>query len=119
MYSLMSFHASVNDIERYKYAQALREDRTLKTRKKSLLKDMMELDPEYVKRLSSIGIVSSEEMLEPGKTSMLRSELSKKSGVLIENIVEMAKLSDIARIGMYGRNSLACSIMRVYVLPRC
>jgi len=62
------------------------------------LKDFRGISPEHVKKLSDLGIRNVKQMLEAGRTSGKRKELSAKTGVPAEAILELVKLSDLARI---------------------
>jgi len=62
------------------------------------LKDFRGVSSEHVKKLANIGIRNMKEMLEAGRTSDRRKELSAKTGVPVEAILELVKLSDLARI---------------------
>jgi hypothetical protein len=71
------------------------------------LKDFKSINPEHVKALAALGINNVNQMIKAGKTHENRKELSKKSGVPIEFILELVKLSDLSRIpgvkGIRGR----------------
>lgn len=54
---------------------------------------------ETVDKLSSQGIENVLQMLDAGRTHDMRHQLSKKTGVPIEDILELVKLSDLSRIG--------------------
>ena len=54
--------------------------------------------PENVKKLAAVGIADVEGILEAGRTKEEREELSRKSGVLLDEIVELVKLADLTRI---------------------
>ena len=62
------------------------------------LKEFRGVNPEHVKKLANNGIRNVKQMLEAGRTSDRRKELSAKTGVPIEAILELVKLSDLARI---------------------
>jgi hypothetical protein len=62
------------------------------------LKDFRGVNPEHVKKLADIGIRNVKEMLEAGRTRDTRKELSAKTEVPVEAILELVKLSDLARI---------------------
>jgi hypothetical protein len=62
------------------------------------LKEFRGVNPEHVKKLANIGIRNVKQMLEAGRTREKRKELSAKSGVPAEAILEFVKLSDLARI---------------------
>ena len=62
------------------------------------LKDFRGISPEHVKKLADVGIRNVKQMLEAGRTSDRRKELSAKTGVPAEAILELVKLSDLARL---------------------
>jgi predicted flap endonuclease-1-like 5' DNA nuclease len=62
------------------------------------LKDFRGVSPEHVKKLADIGIRNVKQMLEAGRTRDKRRELSVKTGVPAEAVLEFVKLSDLARI---------------------
>ncbi|MFX0152629.1 MAG: DUF4332 domain-containing protein [Candidatus Hodarchaeota archaeon] len=58
-----------------------------------------DINKEYVKMLRSIGIRTAKEMLEQGRTPTERTKLATQSGVPLDYILELVKLSNLARIG--------------------
>ncbi len=62
------------------------------------LKRFRGVDPEYLKKLATAGIRNVEQMLEAGRTRNGRQQLSAKTGVPLDSILELLKLSDLARI---------------------
>ncbi|KPK89174.1 MAG: hypothetical protein AMJ88_17940 [Anaerolineae bacterium SM23_ 63] len=62
------------------------------------LKKFVGVNPEHIEKLLAIGIKDVQEMLQAGRTKIDREALSKKSGVPLDGIVELVKLSDLARI---------------------
>jgi replicative superfamily II helicase len=63
-----------------------------------LLKEFRGVSPEHVRKLADIGIRNVKQMLEAGRTRDKRKELSTKTKVPAEAILELVKLSDLARI---------------------
>ena len=66
--------------------------------KKTKLKDFLGVDLQHVQALKVEGIVTAEQMLDAGKTREGREELTKKTGVPHDSILELVKLSNLARI---------------------
>jgi len=67
------------------------------------LKEFRGVDPEYVRKLETIGIRNVKEMLDAGRTHTGRKDLSAKAGVPSDAVLELVKLSDLARIqGLKG-----------------
>ncbi len=57
------------------------------------------VNADHVKRLSQAGIENVDQMLDVAKTSIERKLLSEKTGVPLNAIVELVKLSDLSRMG--------------------
>jgi hypothetical protein len=67
------------------------------------LKDFMGVSSEHINRLASKGITDTGQMLLAGCTVSDQEELATKTGVPLNSILELVKLSDLARIpGMKG-----------------
>jgi hypothetical protein len=77
-------------------ASKLRELRI--KRKSFLLRNFRYVNPNYVKKLASVGIKNVEQMLEEGYSKKGRQEISKKTDIPLDSILEFVKLSDLARI---------------------
>ena len=63
------------------------------------LKDFVGVNQSYIKKLAKEGIKTAKEMLSAGVNKQKRSELSRNTGIPLEDIIELVKLSDQARIG--------------------
>jgi len=63
------------------------------------LKDFVGVKQSYTKKLAKEGIKTAKEMLYAGLTKQKRRELSRNTGIPIEDVLELVKLSDQARIG--------------------
>jgi hypothetical protein len=63
-----------------------------------LLKDFRDISPECVEKLAAAGIRDVRQMVEAGQTEKGRAALSEKTGLTGEVILEVVKLSDLARI---------------------
>ena len=74
----------------------LRQDRIKRT--PFPLKNFVEVDPKHIERLATMGIRSADEILEAGCTPEGRRRLAEESGVPPESVLEVVKLSDLARI---------------------
>lgn len=77
-------------------AGVLREERI--TRTPFALKEFRGVNPEYVEKLAAVGIRNVRQMLEAGRTQRGRQELSARSGIPLDAVLEFVKLSDLARI---------------------
>jgi hypothetical protein len=63
------------------------------------LKDFAGVKQNDIKKLAKEGIKTAKEMLYAGLDKQKRRELSRKTGIALEDILELVKLSDQARIG--------------------
>jgi hypothetical protein len=77
-------------------ASLLREQRI--RRSPFLLKGFRGVDPGYAARLDAVGVKTVKQMLRAGRTHACRQELADATGVPLAAIVELVKLSDLARI---------------------
>ena len=77
----------------------LREQRIASNRKPFKLKKFRSIDKRQIMLLEKEGIIDVNQMLERGKNPNDRKELSKKTGVPLESILEYVKLSDLSRLG--------------------
>ncbi|UCH32431.1 MAG: DUF4332 domain-containing protein [Candidatus Bathyarchaeota archaeon] len=71
--------------------------------RKSKLKDFLGVNPKHVQALKAEGIITAEQMLKAGKTRADREKLSVKSGVPLDSILELVKLSNLSRIIGLGK----------------
>ena len=62
------------------------------------LKDFRGINPEAIGKLEALRIKSAEQMLVAGQTRKLRSALAKQTGVSEPILLELVKLSDLARL---------------------
>lgn len=62
------------------------------------LRDFLGINQAYVKKLAAIGIRNVKDMLAAGQTHKARQELAARTGIPAEAILELLKLSDLARI---------------------
>jgi predicted flap endonuclease-1-like 5' DNA nuclease len=62
------------------------------------LRDFLKIDSAHIAKLEALGIRNSNQILTAGKTPKKREELSTKTGVPAEAILELVKLSDLTRI---------------------
>ena len=77
-------------------AGALREQRIL--RKPFRLRDFRGVDAKTAETLAEIGIRDVQQMLDAGSTRQSRTSLAAKTGIPEDVILELVKLSDLARI---------------------
>ena len=62
------------------------------------LKDFRGVRTEFVEKLATKGIRTAKQMLDAGKTKTERDMLAREAGVPVEYILELVKLSNLARI---------------------
>ncbi|MBX3056393.1 MAG: DUF4332 domain-containing protein [Anaerolineae bacterium] len=62
------------------------------------LKEFRGVNPEYIARLAALGIKTSDQMLAAGRTGPQRAALANESGIPEPTILELVKLSDLARL---------------------
>jgi len=63
------------------------------------LKDFVGVKRSYINKLAKKGITTAKEMLYAGLNKQKRRELSQNTGIPLEDVLELVKLSDQARIG--------------------
>lgn len=62
------------------------------------LGEFRDIKPEYVEKLAALGIRNVRQMLEAGRTKLGRATLSEEAGLPGDVVLELVKLSDLARI---------------------
>jgi hypothetical protein len=62
------------------------------------LKDFRGINPEVIEKLEALRIKSAEKMLAAGQTKKLRSALARQTGISEPILLELVKLSDLARL---------------------
>lgn len=78
------------------FAAMLREERIVRT--PFSLGDFRGINPGHVEALALLGISNVQQMLEAGRTPAQRDQIARQSGVPLESIQELVRLSDLARI---------------------
>ena len=63
------------------------------------IRDFLGINKEDANKLAKLGIRTAQQMIENGKTVKLRKQLSEESGIPEVTILEIVKLSNLARIG--------------------
>ena len=79
-------------------ASNLRRQRISSTKKSFSLSSFRGVNLQHTAKLAATGIRSAEQMLEYGSTRIRRQELSSKTGIPADAILEFVKLSDLSRI---------------------
>jgi site-specific recombinase XerD len=62
------------------------------------LKNIPGIATEHIEKLAALGITDVEGVLETGRTKAAREELSRRSGVPLDAVLELVKLADLMRI---------------------
>jgi hypothetical protein len=92
------YYQSIGNREMVAVAFSIREQGTAKDRKAFALGEFRGVDQDHVAKLKANGIADVHQMLEAGSTPQAREELATKTGVPLDAITELVKLSDLARI---------------------
>jgi hypothetical protein len=71
---------------------------TTKKRNPFKLREFRGVNPVHVEKLAAVGIKTAEQMLAAGQTAEKRAALAQDTGVPEEAILELVKLSDLARL---------------------
>ncbi len=79
-------------------ASRLREQRILKTRTSTALKEFPGLNPEYLRALADFGIRNTEQMRKHASSPSQREKLAREVDVPLKTIVEIVKLSNLSRL---------------------
>jgi hypothetical protein len=96
LWALRYYYQYTTNEEMEHLAGVLRQQRI--SRKPFALKDFRGVHPECVDKLSAVGIRDVKQMLQAGRTPADRQDLAKRTGVSVDTILELVKLSDLARI---------------------
>ena len=76
---------------------------TEKKRNPFKLKEFRGVDACHIEKLSALGIKNADQMLKAGQTRKQRATLAKETGIPEKRILELVKLSDLARLpGVMG-----------------
>ena len=91
LWTIRCYFDFTNNDDLHYLAGILREERIQRTA--FLLKDFRGVDPDDIEKLAAVGIKSADQMLKKGRTPQNRKELSEKTGVSQETILEFVKHS--------------------------
>ena len=84
------------------YLRVLRREANSYVAKPFNLKNIPGVEPEYVERLTSLGVRHTKHLFERARSRSDRAELSRLADVPESDLLELVKLSDLARIGGVG-----------------
>jgi len=79
-------------------ANGIRQAGISKDRPLFKLKDFLWVNQTHISKLKTVGITNISQMIESGKTPDARQKLARSTGMTIEDILELLKLSDLARV---------------------
>ena len=97
LWALRYFFDFIEDEALSDLAGELRSERI--KRKPFFIKKFRGVSPETIARLDALYIENIDQMLDAGRTPRLRQELSAQTELSLDAILELVKLSDLARIG--------------------
>jgi len=110
LWGMHRYYEFTSDKKMYKVTLDLRrqEIESRRHRRKPLnLRTIQGVASEHVERLKALGITNVKQMIDAGRTETRRQELSKKTGIPLERILDLVKIADITRIsdikGVKGR----------------
>jgi hypothetical protein len=101
LWGIHRYYEFTSDKKLYKVALDLRRreiEKRRDTRKPLNLNEIQGAAPDHIGRLESLGITNVRQMIEAGRTKTQRQELSKKTGIPPEYILDLVKFADITRI---------------------
>ena len=96
LWALRYYYDYLSNKEMRLNAGILREQRI--ERKPFPLIGFRGVDPEHVNRLAAVGIANVRQLLRAGQTPSARDTLSRETGISAQEILELVKLSDLARL---------------------
>ncbi len=96
LWAIQYYYEYTNNKDMKDVAGVLRGQRM--TKKPFQLKDFKGVNREHVNTLHERGIDTVDQMLKAGKMPEDRQRLAQESGIPVEGILELVKLSDLARI---------------------
>jgi len=96
---LALYYGFVGNVPLARLASDFREQEIAKTRQVFKLREFRGVSLEEVVKLEAIGIVTVEQILVAGKTPEARQRLAEQTGIPVQIILELVKLSDLSRLG--------------------
>ena len=103
LYALMNYFHFLGDKDLLHHTSSLRDKRTRKTRRIFPIREFLNVNQDYIKKLAAIGVKNVEQMLDKGRTKKQREQLSRQLAIPEEAVLELVKLSDITRVGYVKR----------------
>lgn len=99
MWTLQHYFSYIGNKELLTHSQKIREVHTAKKRQPFKLRDFKDVNQDAIEKLAKVGIHSVDDMIQEGRTKKQRRDLAAKIGVNSNDILELAKLSDLTRLG--------------------
>jgi hypothetical protein len=84
------------------YLEILKRQTKIYTPNPISLKDIPGIAPEYIERLAALGLKQTKQLFNRAKSKKDRAELAKVADVPGDVLLELVKLSDLARAGWVG-----------------
>ena len=97
LWALRYYFDFIEDVKLSNLAGELRAERI--KRKPFYIKNFRGVNPNQVEILEAHNIENIDQMLDEGRTPALRKELSEKTRIPLDDILEFVKLSDLSRLG--------------------
>jgi hypothetical protein len=103
MWTLSHYFSFIDNKTLLAITNQIRSGKLEVSKKSFKIKEFRGVQQEHAAALAALGIIDTAQMLESGKTPSQRQELVEKTGLKIDVIEELVKLSDLSRIqGLKG-----------------
>jgi hypothetical protein len=99
MWGLQYYLAYKKSADLLKRSKQIRAEHTAEKRQPFKLRKFMGVDSDSMAKLEALGIEDVDQMLKKCRTRAQREKVAKESGVSVQEILELAKLSNLAQIG--------------------
>jgi hypothetical protein len=118
LWSIFPYYQFTKNQELELKASVLRQIRIAKTRKPYMLAKFMGVNPEHISKLAEHKIRNVKQMLKEGSTPQQRSALAASTGIPLEDIEDLVRLADLARIfGVKGIRARLYVDMGIHSIP--
>jgi hypothetical protein len=84
-----------------KFASRMRQQKIKKKRSKQKgfkIKDIQGVNPIHIEKVAKLGIIDTHQLIGAGNTAEKRGDLSRKSGISVNEILSLVKMADLIRI---------------------
>ena len=99
MWTLQYYFSFLKNQSLLKHVKHVRAEYIKKKRQPFKIKKFRGVKQESIKKLSAVDIQTVDDMLKAGRTKSMRKELSDRTGIPLDEILELVKLSDLSRLG--------------------